>query len=398
MAPKQSKHAYGVSDAPAASSGEPQPSAEDSVDVVEQTVENLTLEDENSSDGTDQEEAEEEEEDDEDQRSVDEHRHITGKDDDHDSGDGENAVLYNPTIDTAFMTSIQDLSPEDLEAWIEETQKELRKKFKQLKYGKKLLKEKMKPIKKELQKLRQKEKLEKLKKESQERREAVITVNVAVPDGSTKAITTTLAETVAGLRLLACQSITVPKGKTNKWNIYFNDTNISERPRATLGGCKLFDGCTVRLTHGLRGGGKPSGVKKMMLLKKKCITPTADQDAAMFEEAYKCAKEACTFTGIDIPNMVKALPVKTITDFKDYLLHNKSNTEIKLMNAGDFTIENVKMIAAIDKLEYACTHMRQVMFQALLAHYGNKEGNIKIADVIKDLDIQLAIRENAMED
>ena len=90
--------------------------------------------------------------------------------------------------------------------------------------------------------------------------------------------------------------------------------------------------------------------------------------------------------------MVKTLPTKSLKEFKDYLEHHKANIDIKLQSAGDFSIESVRMIAVKDKLDFALEHMRDV-FHALLNHYGNKDGNIKIADVVKDLDIQLAIRE-----
>lgn len=361
--------------------------------------EGITLEDvhsgasSGSDDGSDIEEEEEEEEDE--VRSVDEHLHIKAHDDDEPEGDGSAGsstdVLYNPSIDEGFMASIKDLSDDDLEKWGKETETELRKKISQFKFVKKMLDEKVKKTKAAEAKIRQKEAYERRKTEKRELREAVITVNCQMPDGSTVPVKTFLGETVGGLRLLGGQSIGMAKAKTAKMMLVFNDKTISDAPRKTLGGAGLSDGCVVSFRVRGQGGGK-SAVKKKLMFKKKCITATADKDLEMFKSAHESAKLACSFASVSIPDMVKTLPTKSLKEFKDYLEHHKANIDIKLQSAGDFSIESVKMMAVKDKLDFALEHMRDVVFHALLNHYGNKDGNIKIADVVKDLDIQLAIR------
>eukprot|EP00438_Fugacium_kawagutii_P011120 Skav203191 [mRNA] locus=scaffold39:429337:430527:+ [translate_table: standard] len=376
---------------------------ENALEVVEQSVGDITLE-ETIQSGSEQSnttsDSEAEDEDEGEEKSADEQEKSSRDDKDHDPDQGEeqasastDAIAYKPTLDVDFMEFVNGKSDAELREWVKINKSELSKKIAQFNYIMKLIKDNDAKAKREAKKALTLERKAQEKQAKKDMRTANITVNLMLPNGQSVAVSASLADTAGSLRESAGRQLKMSKSKAKKTLLlYFNDKHATEVPRTTLGGLKMFDGCTVHVRVGGAGGGK-SNVKKLAMMKKRCVTATNDKDFEAFKVAFECAKSASAIASVNIPEMVKSMPDQTLSDYRDFMKHSKATVENKLMAAGDYTMEVKNMNLVADKIDFASAHMREVVFQGLLSHYGNRDGTIKIQDIIKDLDIALGIRE-----
>eukprot|EP00434_Breviolum_minutum_P044575 symbB.v1.2.039827.t1/scaffold6811.1/size15374/1 len=183
----------------------------------------------------------------------------------------------------------------------------------------------------------------------------------------------------------------------SKFRITYNGEDLSFHPRRCLGSGKggksgwgMTDGTSLQMTPTGQGGVK--GVKKAHVIKLKNINPTNSSDDVVFSEAFKASVEACSFKEVNVDAMLASLDNDTLETLRYYLAHNKSTAEVKLQKIGDYTHEAVKMNKAISKMEFSINHLKEVIFNAIFMKYSNKDGNIKMSDFQRDVDVQIGIR------
>ena len=319
-----------------------------------------------------------------------------GKDDKNDkdkASSSTDTMLYDPKLDKEFMAFFEGMSEDELRKWLEKNTLDLTKLHSRIVFVKKHLK----GIEKEASKAKtiqaKKDKLATEKEARRVSREQEVALNFRLPSGEVKSISIKKSETIGTLRSMIAVKMGIVKSKATLLRLVHGSDTISERPRMSVGGAKLADGAILDIMVSGRGGA-PS-LKKAILKKKKALTSVTKSDADTFNRGFASAVSVCGFEVIRIPEMIESMETQTLTELKQYLTHNKSNVEAKLNNIAKYAKEMKQMTAVTGKIEYACAHFREVMFNSLLSHYGKDDGTIKLSDMVSDINVALAVREKS---
>ena len=319
-----------------------------------------------------------------------------GKDDKNDkdkASSSTDTMLYDPKLDKEFMAFFEGMSEDELHKWLEKNTLDLTKLHSRIVF----VKNHLKGIKKEANKAKtiqaKKDKLATEKEARRVGREQEVALNFRLPSGEVKSISIKKSETIGTLRSMIAVKMGIVKSKATSLRLVHGSDTISERPRMSVGGAKLADGAILDIMVSGRGGA-PS-LKKAILKKKKALTSVTKSDADTFNRGFASAVSVCGVEVIRIPEMIESMETQTLTELKQYLTHNKSNVEAKLNNIATYAKEMKQMTAVTDKIEYACAHFREVMFNSLLSHYGKDDGTIKLSDMVSDINVALAVREKS---
>lgn len=146
---------------------------------------------------------------------------------------------------------------------------------------------------------------------------------------------------------------------------------------------------TAHLTFCLRGGGRLN-IKKLQM-KKKGNFSVSDSEKQVFSDAFDAAKKATSFSAVSFKDMLKTMDLEQLEQMREYIVHDKTGNEKKFLKLGEWAKEFKQMEPALNKLEFLCDKMKELVFESIAEQYGDRKGNLKKDDMMKDIDITIGV-------
>ena len=147
---------------------------------------------------------------------------------------------------------------------------------------------------------------------------------------------------------------------------------------------------------GLRGGGKK--VIKT-IVKSKTTEKTVDADRALYEQAFVNALDLHKATHLNFKEMIKVMSPKQLETLYDFLIHNKSTNDKKVMSIAEYlpVFEPLNLVAM--KVNAAMEQMKLLTENSLSEQCSDKDGNIKMNLVLEVVKYRIEFKkENEKDD
>ena len=125
-------------------------------------------------------------------------------------------------------------------------------------------------------------------------------------------------------------------------------------------------------------------------VKSKSTEKTVDADRSVYENAFVNALELHKATHLNFKESIKTMSLKQLEILRAFILHNKSNTDKKVMMIAEYLpiYEPLHIVAM--KVNAAMEHVKQLTEESLTDQCGDEEGNIKMTAVLEVVKFRIA--------
>jgi hypothetical protein len=143
----------------------------------------------------------------------------------------------------------------------------------------------------------------------------------------------------------------------------------------------------------IKGGGVSRNVIKSIIKVKK-TDKTQETDNGLYERAFHCAVNTHKSEVFSFKGALTGLPVNKLKEIMEYLKHDKSTKDKKIIKLIEFTKEYQDLEHVQSKLTVAMDTLRSLSITDLENNYGNGYGEIVLERFKEGVVSAIAVKES----